>query len=79
MAEEKKVTKPGVSKRQPEKPKKEHKPKPLVHVSEFIAAITPIYNLTSLQRAGFNAYMGNDQYKEDLNDFVPFLDKYLGK
>ena len=66
------------NKQEPEK-KVTPAPKPLVHVGEFIDSITPMYNLNTIQQAGFRASMAHDQYKEALDDFVPYLDKYLGK
>lgn len=64
------------------KAKKKVKPvvnKPMVHIDQFIAAITPIYGLSRLQTAGFKAYMTGSHYQKETNDFLPYLDTYLGK
>lgn len=82
MAEEKETIKKEEQKIDTPKksaPKKQAAPKPLVHVNEFIDAISMIKNLTNIQKAGFRAYMANDQYKEKMDDFTEPLNKYLGK
>ena len=64
------------------KAKKKAKPvvnKPMVHIVQFIAAITPIYGFSSLQTAGSKPSMPGSHYQKETNDFLPYLDTYLGK
>lgn len=53
--------------------------KPLVHIDKFLAAIAPSYNLSGMHMSGFKAYMQGNHYMKTLQDFVPHLDKYLGR
>ena len=69
--EPKKVTK--------RKPKANKKPKKLVHIDKFIDAIRIRIDLSEAQAKGFKAYMTGNHYAKSLNDFVPYLEKYLGK
>lgn len=73
------VQKDSVQKESPEVAKKQVVKKPLVHVSQFIADNTEKLKLSNMQRAGFRAYMENEQYKENSFDFIDSLNKYLGK
>lgn len=52
--------------------------KPMIHIDEFIEVIKLQKDLPNAQAQGFKAYMHGDHYKPSLNDFVPYLDKYLG-
>lgn len=53
--------------------------KPMVHISEFLGAASEVYDLNTMQQAGFKAYMTGKQYLTDLEAFVPYLNRYLGK
>lgn len=85
MAEEK-VAKETTEKDSQDKETKpvESKPKEitqasLIHIDTFLATAKVIYNLNTLQIAGFKAYMTGKFYQNKDEDFVPYLNKYLGK
>ena len=60
---------------------KETKSKPMVHIDEFIDGLVMFPNLviSSVQKSGFRGYMRNKQYLPEFADFIPHLEKYLGK
>lgn len=61
------------------KPRAKKKQKRLVHIDNFIEAIRIRIDLSNAQAQGFKAYMTGNHYAESLDDFVPHLEKYLGK
>lgn len=72
--------------KQPEKEVKQEKIKkaPIqeasaVHIDEFIEAIRPIEDLNDGKAQGFKAFMSGNHYLPELNDFVPYLETYIGK
>lgn len=73
--EEKQETKKVTRKRKTTPPK----PKKLVHIDNFIEAIRIRIDLSDAQAKGFKAYMTGNHYAKSLNDFVPYLEKYIGK
>lgn len=81
--EEEKETKEVEKKSEPKKvskPKaKKKKPGRLVHIDNFIEAIRIRVDMSEAQAQGFKAYMTGNHYAKSLNDFVPYLEKYLGK
>lgn len=62
-----------------EQPKKVPKPKGYVHVDTFLGYAQVLYGLSKYQVAGFKAFMTGREYQHDDTDFVPFLEKYIGK
>jgi hypothetical protein len=50
-----------------------------VSVDTFITTAKVLYKMSNLQVAGFKAYMTGRQYLRSDMDFVPYLEKYLGK
>lgn len=79
---ERKETKaPKAPVKQDKKPKKIKKAvvKPMVHIDEFLDLTTDLYELGSMEKAGFKAYMTGKHYLSDMNAFVPYLEKYQGK
>ncbi|AKC05141.2 hypothetical protein kochi14H1_0230 [Enterococcus phage phi EF14H1] len=74
MAKEtEKVVKKEVKKEQPKKPKG------YVHVDTFLDYAKVLYGLNKYQVAGFRALMAGREYQHEDADFVPFLEKYIGK
>lgn len=61
------------------KPVKKAVIKPMVHIDDFIGLATEIYDMNSMQQAGFKAYMTGKQYLTDTEAFIPYLERYLGK
>lgn len=51
----------------------------LVHIDTFLNTAKDLYNLSTLQIAGFKAYMAGQLYQPSDKDFLPYLNKYLGK
>lgn len=66
------------SKKEP-KQEQVHKPKGYVHVDTFLAYAGVLYGLSKYQLAGFKAFMAGKEYQHEDKDFVPFLEKYIGK
>ncbi len=62
-----------------QKPKAPSKPKKLVHIDSFIEAIRIRIDLSDAQAKGFKAFMTGNHYAKSLDDFVPYLEKYIGK
>lgn len=50
-----------------------------VHIDVFLATAKVIFNLHAYQVAGFKAFMTGKHYQKRDTDFIPFLEKYLGK
>lgn len=50
-----------------------------VHIDEFIEAVRPIESLNEGRAQGFKAFMAGNHYLPELNDFVPYLESYIGK
>lgn len=69
------------NKKAKQEPKKPVAVKPLVHIDSFIEAVTNLddYTLSSMQISGFKAYMVGNHYMQTLQEFIPYLDKYLGR
>lgn len=67
------------------KPSKQRKQKEikkgskLVHIDDFIEAIRPLHSLSAGKASGFKAFMSGNHYLAKLDDFVPHLERYLGK
>lgn len=82
---ETKVDKKVAPKRAPQKKSTEVKAtkkamiKPMVHIDDFVGLATEVYGLNTMQQAGFKAYMTGKHYLSDMEAFVPYLEKYLGK
>lgn len=60
---------------------KQKKSKPMVHIDEFIEGLImfPELKVSNVQKSGFKGYMRNKQYLPEFSDFIPHLEKYLGK
>ena len=72
--------------KQPEKEVKQEKIKKApsqgkraVHIDEFIEAVRPLIDLNDGKAQGFKAFMAGNHYLQELNDFVPYLESYIGK
>lgn len=52
-------------------------PKPYIHVDQFLRSARQLYNLNSMQVAGFKARMNGRQYQRDVQVFVDELKQYL--
>lgn len=52
---------------------------PMVHVDEFLDNAKGVYDMDSMQLAGFKAYMSGKHYLTDMKAFVPYLNRYLDK
>nr|DAI05685.1 MAG TPA: hypothetical protein [Herelleviridae sp.] len=50
-----------------------------VHVDTFLDYAGALYGLNKYQLAGFRAFMIGKEYQYEDKDFVPFLEKYIGK
>lgn len=50
-----------------------------VHIDTFLSTAKALFNLPESQVAGFRAYMAGRSYLYDEKDFLPYLEKYLGK
>lgn len=64
-----------------EQVKKENKqisPK-YIHIDTFIETAQIHFNLSNAQVAGFKAFMYGKYYQHKDTDFIPYLEKYLGK
>lgn len=72
------VEKETFSKVEKTKPRKV-RDKKLVYIDDFISAIAPICDLSNGQAIGFKAFMQGNQYQEKLDDFIPYLERYIGK
>lgn len=81
VEKEVKATEDKPKKEPVKKPVKKAKPqaKPYAHIDDFLRAAKPVYGLDNLTVAGFKAYMTGKHYLENEKDFIPHLDKYLGK
>lgn len=71
-------------KKEVKKKKQSPKPKPkkakkMVHIDSFIEAIRVRVDISDAQAKGFKAYMTGNHYAKSLDEFVPKLEKYLGK
>ena len=69
-----------VRKKQVEKPKT--KPKDFtgyVHIDTFLETARVMFNMTGGQAEGFKAYMYGNTYQYSELDFLPHLEKYLGR
>lgn len=87
VAEDKKkeVKKQDKPKRAPQKKSMKAEPvkkaviSPMVHIEDFLGLATEMYEMDKMQQAGFKAYMTGKHYMTDMEAFVPYLEKYLGK
>lgn len=52
-------------------------PKSYIHVDQFLRSARQLYNLNSMQVAGFKARMNGRQYQRDVQVFVDELKQYL--
>lgn len=50
-----------------------------VHVEQFLGTAKYLYEMDSMQENGFKGFMQGQQYQPTEKDFVPYLEKYLGK
>lgn len=50
-----------------------------VHVDTFLGTAQPFFNMSGLQVQGFRAFMTGKQYQASDQDFIPYLEKYLGR
>lgn len=50
-----------------------------VHIDVFLDSAKEVFNLHTYQVNGFKAYMAGQYYKKKDQDFIPYLEKYLGK
>lgn len=50
-----------------------------VHVDVFLDTAKVIFDLHPYQVAGFKAFMVGKHYQKTDTDFLPYLEKYLGK
>lgn len=67
------------SKQEPiKKEKKQISPK-YIHIDTFIETAQIHFNLSNSQVAGFKAFMYGKYYQHKDTDFIPYLEKYLGK
>lgn len=62
-----------------EKPKPKKVAKKSVHIDEFIETVRPLYDLNVGKANGFRAYMQGNHYLASLDEFMPYLERYLGK
>lgn len=80
-----KIKKQEKPKRAPQKKSKKKEPvkkaviSPMVHIEDFIEIVGGRYGMDTMQKAGFKAYMTGKQYMTDMEAFVPYLERYLGK
>ncbi|QYC50987.1 hypothetical protein [Mammaliicoccus phage vB_MscM-PMS3] len=58
--------------------KKQISPK-YIHIDTFIETAQIHFNLSNAQVAGFKAFMYGKYYQHKDTDFIPYLEKYLGK
>ncbi|XWX29917.1 hypothetical protein KQUDLBSD_CDS0073 [Staphylococcus phage PG-2021_40] len=58
--------------------KKQISPK-YIHIDTFIETAQIHFNLSNSQVAGFKAFMYGKYYQHKDTDFIPYLEKYLGK
>lgn len=63
--------------------KKTEKKKPTfngyVHIDTFLDTAKTLFNMKDSQVAGFKAYMHGNHYLYNEKDFIPSLEKYLGR
>lgn len=50
-----------------------------IHIDTFIETAQVHFNLSNSQVAGFKAFMYGKYYQHKDTDFIPYLEKYLGK
>ncbi len=50
-----------------------------VSIDTFLETAITLYGLSRVQIAGFKGYMRGKFYQKKDKDFVPYLNKYLGK
>lgn len=50
-----------------------------VHIDVFLNTARVLFQLSQYQVAGFRAYMQGKAYQKTDADFIPYLEKYLGK
>lgn len=50
-----------------------------VHIDVFLDTAKVIFSLHPYQVAGFKAFMSGQHYQKCDTDFIPFLERYLGK
>ncbi|AFV80911.1 hypothetical protein O151_gp158 [Staphylococcus phage vB_SauM_Remus] len=50
-----------------------------VHIDTFLKTAQTLFNMKESQVAGFKAYMEGKHYLFNEKDFIPFLEKYLGR
>lgn len=50
-----------------------------IHIDTFIETAQVHFNLSNAQVAGFKAFMYGKYYQHKDTDFIPYLEKYLGK
>lgn len=50
-----------------------------VHIDTFLDYARVLFDLNIYQVAGFKAFMSGREYQLDDKDFIPFLEKYIGK
>lgn len=56
-----------------------NQPKGYVHVDVFLDTATDFFGLDPFQVKGFKAYMTGQYYKKTDQDFIPYLEEYLGR
>ena len=85
MAEVNKGAEKKAVHRKPQAPKKEQvteqpaQPSGYVHIDVFLDTAKVIFSLHPYQVAGFKAFMTGKHYQKRDTDFIPFLERYLGK
>lgn len=50
-----------------------------VHIDLFLETARQLYEMNTLEVQGFRAYMTGKHYQKKITDYVPHLEKYLGK
>lgn len=61
------------------KTKPEQPIRPYAHIEDFLLTAKEVYKLDSGKMLGFRAYMQGKHYLKEEKDFIPHMDKYLGK
>lgn len=50
-----------------------------VHIDTFLKTAQTLFSMKESQVAGFKAYMEGKHYLYNERDFIPFLERYLGR
>lgn len=85
MEKEEKTKKQEKPKRAPQKKNNKTEPvkkaiiEPMAHIDDFLRVASDRYELNNMRQAGFKAYMNGKHYMADMESFVPYLERYLGK